>query len=184
MKTTTIAKKLFLLSTGILMTTMMWAQKPSPAATATGKIKDATITIHYSSPGVKGRPIWGTSLVPYDKVWRAGANEATIFETDKDIKVEGKKLPAGKYSLYIYVTENKGWTIIFNSNTVNASNPTRALWGITNTGETTEDPAKDVLRVEVKPVKSETFNERLVYVINDKGFSLDWENLHVPVKIK
>ncbi len=180
MKTSTIAKKLFLFSTAVLMTTAMWAQQPpaSPPATATGKVKDATITIAYSSPGVKGRPIWGTSLVPYDKVWRAGANAATIFETDKDLKVEGKTLPAGKYSLYIYVTESKGWTIIFNSNT------TKGLWGITRTGETTEDPAKDVLRVDVKPVKSSTFNERLVYVINDKGFALDWENLHVPVSIK
>ena len=61
----------------------------SPAATATGKIGEATITITYSSPGVKGRTIWG-ELVPYDKVWRAGANQATIFETDKDITIEGK----------------------------------------------------------------------------------------------
>ncbi len=187
MKTISIAKKFVLLSTCILMTSAMWAQaqKASPAATATGKIKSgATVTINYSSPAVKGRQIWGTELVPYDKVWRAGANEATIFETDKDIMVEGKKLPAGKYSLYMYVTENKGWTIIFNSNLVNQSNPNRALWGITSTHETTEDPAKDVLRVDVKPAKSDSFNERLVYMVTDKGFSLDWENLHVPVKIK
>ncbi len=176
MKTTKLARKLILLSTGILMTSLLWAQKASPAATATGKIKDATITINYSSPSVKGRPIWGTSLVPYDKVWRAGANEATIFETDKDIKVEGKTLPAGKYSLYMYVTENKDWTIIFNSQT--------GQWGITRAGETTEDPAKDVLRVNVKPVKSASFNERLVYNIGGKGFSLSWENLEVPVSVK
>ncbi len=74
--------------------------KPSPAATATGKIKDATITINYSSPAVKERKIWG-GLEPYDKVWRAGANDATTFETDKDIKVEGKTLPAGKYSFFL-----------------------------------------------------------------------------------
>lgn len=73
-------------------------KKPaSPPATATGKIKDATITIAYSSPSVKGRKIWG-GLESYDKVWRAGANEATTFETDKNITVQGKPLPAGKYS--------------------------------------------------------------------------------------
>ncbi|WP_315056662.1 DUF2911 domain-containing protein, partial [Chryseobacterium indoltheticum] len=66
------------------------AKKPaSPPATATGKIKDATITIAYSSPSVKGRTIWG-GLEAYDKVWRAGANEATTFETNKDITVQGK----------------------------------------------------------------------------------------------
>ena len=85
----------------MFLSSAIWAQgdkanRPSPPATATGKVNGATITINYSSPGVKGRQIWG-SLVPYDKVWRAGANEATLFETDKDIKVEGKSLPAGKY---------------------------------------------------------------------------------------
>src|ERR1051325_10914117 len=75
------------------------SSRPSPPATATGKIGNATITINYSSPAVKGRKIWG-ELVPYDKAWRAGANEATIFTTDKEIKVEGKTLPAGSYSLF------------------------------------------------------------------------------------
>src|SRR6187200_1658033 len=67
------------------------ASRPSPPATTSGKIGAATININYSSPSVKGRKIWG-DLVPYDKTWRAGANEATTFETDKDIQVEGKLL--------------------------------------------------------------------------------------------
>ena len=164
--------------TGVLMSSMIWAQgdkskRPSPPATATGKIKEATITINYSSPAVKERKIWG-ELVPYDKVWRAGANEATIFETDKDIKVEGKSLPAGKYSLYAIPGE-KEWVIIFNSQT--------GQWGIKMDGSTTEDPAKDVLRVTVKSKKSENFNERLIYVISEKGFALNWENLSVPVSV-
>lgn len=146
----------------------------SPAATATGTVNGANISIKYSSPAVNGRQIWG-ALVPYDKVWRAGANQATIIETDKDIKVEGKTLPAGKYSLYAIPGE-KEWTIIINSQT--------GQWGITRQGETTEDPAKDVLRVMVKPKKSASMNERLVYTINNKGFVLSWENLDVPVSIK
>jgi DUF2911 family protein len=150
------------------------SNRPSPPATASGKAGGATITINYSSPAVKGRQIWG-SLVPYDKVWRAGANEATIFETDKDIKVEGKALKAGKYSLYA-IPGDKEWTIIFNSQT--------GQWGIKMDGSTTEDPAKDVLRVMVKPKKSKSFNERLGYVVDKNGFSLVWENLEVPVSIK
>src|SRR2546421_2783873 len=179
MKKATITRGLAFTLAGLFMSSMIWAQgdksnRPSPPATATGKVAGANITINYSSPAVKGRKIWG-DLVPYDKVWRAGANEATIFTTDKDIKVEGKSLPAGKYSLYA-IPGQKQWTIIFNSQT--------GQWGIQRNGETTEDPAKDVLRVNVKPVKSASSRERLGYEVNSKGFALLWENLKVPVSIR
>src|SRR5678816_3903547 len=75
------------------------AARPSPAAKATGKAGSATITIDYSQPSVKGRKIFG-DLVPYGKVWRTGANEATVFETDSNIKVEGKPLAKGTYGLF------------------------------------------------------------------------------------
>ncbi len=177
MITTSIAKKIALLSSAILMTVFTFAQgnlPKSPADSVTGNVNGATIKIKYSSPSVKEREIWG-KLVPYGKVWRAGANSATIFETDKEVKIEGKSLPAGKYSLYALVEENE-WTIIFNSQT--------GQWGITRAGETTEDPAKDVLRVTVKTKKTTDMNEHLLYVIDNKGFSLRWEHLEVPVKIK
>ncbi len=157
-----------------IFTASAWAQPASPAATATGTINGANVTIKYSSPAVKGRQIWG-ALVPYDKVWRAGANAATTIETDKDLTVEGKKLPAGKYSIYAIPGE-KEWTIILNSQT--------GQWGINRDQSTTEDPAKDVFRVMVKAKKSDMMNERLVYTINDKGFVLSWENLDVPVRVK
>lgn len=150
------------------------SKRPSPPATATGKIGDATVTINYSSPSVKGRKVWG-ELVPYDKAWRAGANEATTFETDKAIKVEGKELAAGKYSLFILAGE-KEWQFIFNSET--------GQWGIKRTGEANFDPAKTVLTVTAKPKASSTMNERLLYEVTGKGFSLKWENLEVPVKLK
>lgn len=174
-----MTKGFALLLAGVFMSSATWAQadksqRPSPPATATGKVQGATITINYSSPSVKGRKIWG-DLVPYDKVWRAGANEATLFETDKNINIEGKELAAGKYSLYAIPGE-KGWTFIFNSAT--------GQWGINRDGTTTEDPAKDVLRVTVTSKKSASFNEKLMYKVDDKGFSLLWENLEVPVSIK
>lgn len=148
-------------------------EKASPAATATGKIGDATITINYSSPAVKGRKIWG-DLVPYDKVWRAGANQATTFETDKAIKIEGKELPAGKYSLFATPGE-KEWQFIFNSQT--------GQWGIKG-GQANRDAANDVLIIAVKPTTSPVMNERLLYDVTEKGFSFKWENLEVPVAIK
>jgi hypothetical protein len=167
----------------LLMSNLSWAQgdkssRPSPPATAKGKIKDATITIDYSSPSVKGRPIWG-SLVPYNKIWRAGANEATIFTTDKDIMVEGKKLPAGKYSLFMTPGE-KEWTVIFNSET--------GQWGIKRSGDANLDPAKNVLEVKVKPKTEKDVQEKLTYTVEDKmmdkGFYLRWEKIKVFVSIK
>jgi hypothetical protein len=164
---------------GVFISSRMLAQddkskRPSPPATVTGKVMGATITIDYSSPAVKGRKIWG-ELVPYDKVWRTGANEATLFKTDKEIKVEGKALPAGRYSMYTIPGE-KEWIFIFNSQT--------GQWGVKDNEETTEDPAKDVLRVTVKPEKSATFNERMKFEVEKSSFSLLWENLKVPVSIK
>ena len=173
MKKTIMRKGFVLALSGIFMSSIIWAQA-SPPATATGKVQAATITINYSSPSVKERKIWG-ELVPYDKVWRAGANKATIFETDKDLKVEGNTLPAGKYSIYAIPGETE-WTIIFNSAT--------GQWGVNRDGTTTQDPAKDVLRVKVKPKKSASFNEKLVYNVDANGFALLWENLEVPVSIK
>ena len=167
-------KKTLSLILFLLVSVTAYSQKASPAATATGKVGEATITIAYSSPAVKERKIWG-ELVPYNKIWRAGANEATVFETDKALKIEGKELPAGKYSIYMLPTENE-WTIIFNSQV--------GQWGITRAGATTDDPARDVLKINVKPIESKTFNERLVYEVSSKGFSMSWEKLTVPVKVK
>jgi hypothetical protein len=179
MKTLNMQKLIFLIVVLLSTTSFIFAQgnnsnKPSPPATATGKVGDANISIKYSSPAVKGRKIWG-ELVPYGKAWRAGANEATIFETDKEVKVEGKTLPAGKYSLFAIPGENE-WNIIFNSQT--------GQWGVKQGGVANLDRNKDVLAVSVKPKKSSSMNERLVYDINNKGFSLKWENLEVPVTIK
>ncbi|HSN07732.1 MAG TPA: DUF2911 domain-containing protein [Hanamia sp.] len=172
-------KGLVLTLVSMLMTSLIFAQqdkskRASPPETAKGTVSGSTITINYSSPAVKGRKIWG-GLVPYDKVWRLGANEATIFETSKDIMVEGKKLPAGKYSLYAIPGE-KEWTFIFNSKT--------GQWGIKMDGSTTEDPANDVLRVMAKPMKSSAFNERMKFVVSGSGFTLEWEHLKVPVSVK
>ena len=145
------------------------ANRPSPAATATGKIGAANVEVKYSSPAVKGRTIWG-ELVPYGQVWRAGANEATTFKTDKDLLVEGKKLPAGTYSFFTIPGE-KEWTVIFNK--------TAEQWGAYK-----YDEKQDALRVMVKPMKADKMNERLAYAVTKDGVNLMWENLVVPVKMK
>src|SRR5690606_23866902 len=168
MKTT---QKFVMLMLTLFITTLATAQdkKPaSPAATATGKIRNANVTINYSSPSVKGRTIWG-ELVPYGKVWRAGANEATTITTDQDVMAEGKKLSAGTYSFYTIPGEDE-WTIIFNK--------TNKQWG------TQYDEKQDALRVMAKPRQASSMSERLVYDGTKDGIVLRWENLEVPVKVQ
>jgi hypothetical protein len=177
-------KKVFQLKTiavfavAFLISTIACAQMKGPIASprdsVSGKIHGATISINYGSPSVKGRKIFG-GLEAYDKVWRAGANEATVFITDKDIIIEGKKLPAGRYTLFATPGESE-WKIIFNSN----AKP--GMWGITKNGAN-DDPVKDVLVVTVKPKKVD-LTERLKYEITGKGFALVWENTEVPVSVK
>ena len=142
----------------------------SPREHVTGKTAGATINIDYGSPAVKGRKIWG-ELVSYKEVWRTGANEATTFETDKDIMVEGQKLPAGKYSFFAIPEETGLWTIIFNKK------PDQF-------GAFTYMKKDDAIRVFVAPVKRAANQERLIYTINSTGFVLSWEYLDIPVRIK
>jgi hypothetical protein len=175
----TIKRLVALLLAVFLTSTALWAQadkskRPSPPDSTSGQVGDATLTINYGSPSVRGRAIWG-KLVPYDKVWRAGANEATLFETDKAIMVEGKSLPAGRYSLFAIPGE-KEWQFIFNSQT--------GQWGINRSGEANRDPANDVLTVTVTPRSIPGLVERLQYEVTPRGFSLKWEHLEVPVAVQ
>jgi hypothetical protein len=146
----------------------------SPRDSVSGVIKGAEIKINYSSPSVRGRKVFG-GLVPYGKLWRTGANPATTFETNKEVKIEGQTLPAGKYSLFTLPGETE-WKVIFNSQT--------GQWGIKRDGTANDDPAKDVLTVTVKSMKSKEFNEALKFAISKKGFVLLWDNLAVPVSVK
>lgn len=145
---------------------------------------DTDITITYGRPGVKGRKIWG-ALVPYGMApgnqysknqpfpWRAGANENTTIEFNKDILVEGKPLAAGKYGLHMIPSE-KEWTIVFSK--------TSSAWG-----SFSYKPEEDALRVTVMPVAA-PFEEWLTYGFEDLAGSsatafLRWEQLKVPFKI-
>ncbi|SIT90512.1 DUF2911 domain-containing protein [Pontibacter indicus] len=172
MKNLKFTNVLAMLLVGMLVSFSAWAQdakpKASPPATATGKIGTATVTINYGSPSVKGRTIWG-ELVPYDKVWRSGANEATTITTDKALMVEGKQLPAGTYSFYTIPGENE-WTVIFNK--------TAKQWG------TQYDEKQDALRVKAKPRQAAAMSEQLKYDVTKDGIVLRWENLELPVKVQ
>jgi hypothetical protein len=144
--------------------------RPSPPAKATGKAGNATITIDYSAPSVKGRKIFGGDMVPYGKIWRAGANEATVFETDGDIKVEGQSLPKGKYGFFAIPGETE-WTIIFNK--------TWNQWGSFRYKQ-----EEDVLRVKVKPGKTPGLVEKLEYAVSGGKVFIRWENTEVSFSVQ
>jgi len=147
--------------------------RPSPDASVSQTIGVSEIAIRYSRPGVKDRVIWG-GLVPYDKVWRTGANEATNITTPDDILVEGKKLPAGSYSIAT-IPGKETWTIIFNKRD--------DLWGTFGYRE-----SEDVLRISVKPQPA-PFKERLQFTFaNLTDTSTDvvfhWEKVKVSFRIE
>ena len=148
------------------------SKRPSPPAKAEATLNGGTlVSIDYSQPSVKGRTI-GKDLEPMEgKVWRAGANEATVFEVSKDVTVEGKALPAGKYGLFILINDDY-WTIIFNK--------TWNQWGAFNYKE-----ADDVLRVKVKADKAKDFAEKLTYTIEKNGkVTLLWGDKKIEFKVK
>ena len=130
------------------------------------------ITVTYSRPLVKGRVIWG-DLVPYDKVWRTGANEATTIAFSDDVTVNGQKLAKGTYSLHTIPGKDE-WTIIFNS--------VADQWG-----SYSYDMAKDTLRVKAK-VEKAPFTEWLTVEVPELSadwakFAIRWENVAVPFTV-
>lgn len=145
----------------------------SPKAEVMQQVGLTDVKISYGRPGVKDRTIWG-KLVPYDAVWRAGANEATKITFSTDVVIEGKKLKKGSYSFFT-IPGKKEWTIIFNK--------VADQWGAFEYNE-----SQDALRVKVKTEKG-NWQEWLAYTItkvNDTSaiIRLEWEKLRVPFKVE
>ena len=130
------------------------APRLSPLEVVSMRYDDTYVKIVYSKPARRGREVFG-NIVPYDEVWRTGANEATEITTTKDILIAGDTLHAGTYSIFTIPTENK-WTIIFNSDL--------GLWGSYNYREDL-----DVLRFEVQPEQMETDYESFTIEYLKKG---------------
>jgi hypothetical protein len=148
------------------------SKRPSPPAMARITLASgATIQINYSQPSLKGRTM-GKDVEPMkDKIWRAGANEATVFTTDKPVSVEGKILQPGKYALFM-IDHGDTWTIIFNK-----------TWDQMGAYGYKQDD--DALRVSVKPTKSAYKVERLTYNITREGkVSLLWGDADVSFSVK
>jgi len=148
-------------------------KKPlSPPATTEAKIGGRNITVKYSAPSKRGRVIMG-QLVPYNQIWRTGANSATTLTTDGDLMLGSLHVPAGSYTLYTIPGE-KDWTLIVNKQT--------GQWG------TEYDAAQDLGRVKMtaKPLKNTV--ETFMIGLNPSGaksgvLSLTWENTTATVPV-
>lgn len=146
--------------------------QPSPKARVEQRVGLTDFAVDYSSPGVKGRKIWG-GLVPYDQLWRTGANASTTLKASRDFTFGGTAVPAGTYSVFT-IPGKKMWTVILNSSLTIAV--TRGY-----------DEKNDVARISVKP-ESAPFRERLAFLFSDTTddttrLDLEWEKLRVSVPI-
>src|SRR5438105_6275294 len=174
--------------------------RPSQKASVMQTIGVTDITISYSRPPVKGRTIFadapqsmearakgeatldnqnerkpGEPIVPYNHVWRAGANEATMFQVTDDVLINGQPLKAGTYSMHTVPGKDE-WTIIFNNDA--------GQWG-----SFTYDDKKDALRVKTKPQAVSDSQEWLQYTFDpvtetSAQVNLRWERLRVPFTVE
>ncbi len=174
--------------------------RPSQKASVMQTIGVTDITITYSRPAVKGRPIFadppasmaerakgeatldnqnerkpGEPIVPYGHVWRAGANEATLFVVTDDVLINGQPLKAGSYSLHTVPGKDE-WTIIFNNDP--------GQWG-----SFSYDDKKDALRVKTKPQAVSDNQEFLMFNFdpvsdNSATVNIRWEKVRVPFTVE
>jgi Protein of unknown function (DUF2911) len=164
---------LILLGTSQVNAQQFRTPRPSPNATVIQTIGVTDITIDYSSPSVKERKIWG-DLVPYDKIWRTGANEVTSITFSDPVKVNGNNLAAGTYGVHA-IPREKEWDVIFSGDT-KVNDPSNF------------DEKKEVLRIKVKPDQN-SFTERMIFTFSDMTdnsatVNLLWEKIKVSFKVE
>jgi hypothetical protein len=147
--------------------------KASQRATVSQTVGLTEVSITYDRPAVKGREVWG-KLVPYDSVWRAGANENTVIAFSSPARVGGRDLPAGRYGVHMIPTPTD-WTVILSRQA--------DAWG-----SFSYDPKEDAVRLTAVPTEA-PFQEALAYTLDDPGTgsvtaTMRWEKLAVPFTVE
>ena len=145
---------------------------PSLHARVEQRVGITDVALDYSSPGVKGRKIWG-DVVPFDKTWRAGANAPTKLTVSRDFSFGGTAVPAGTYSVFM-VPGKAAWTVMLNTDV--------------NVTQDDHDAKKDVAKVTIKPAALPALRERLRYTFGDTQdakttLELEWERVRIAVPI-
>ena len=147
--------------------------QPSHPHSPHDTVKGKDVTIYYGRPYKKGREIFGpsTTIAPYGKTYRCGADEPTILVFTKDVTFGGKPVKAGKYSFFAVPQKDK-WTVILNSNT--------SMWGTDHDAHADQD----VLKVDVPVTNLSTPVEQLTMTTNDHEVTLAWDKVKVAVPVK
>lgn len=170
----TIPTLLFLFCTQVVLGQYQIGLVPreSPDKGTYQKIAYTEVTVKYGSPAVKNRVIWG-DLVPYNRVWRSGANNATTVEFSSKVQIDGMELDSGKYALFLIPHKNDEWTVVFNK--------VHQQWGAFK-----YDKKEDALRVDILPRRTDFPTEHLTYSIRQVGYKygsilLKWEYLEIEI---
>ncbi|WP_275316397.1 DUF2911 domain-containing protein [Tenacibaculum bernardetii] len=153
------------------------AQIKTPAPSPTSKLEQAVglsdVTVEYSRPGMRDRAIFG-NLVPFDKVWRTGANENTKVTFSTDVTIDGKELKKGTYALYTKPGKD-AWEVIFYTDATN--------WGTPQKWDANKVALSTTVKADMMPMKIETFTITIDDLKNDSAvLGMLWENVYVGVK--
>ncbi|SHH37669.1 DUF2911 domain-containing protein [Winogradskyella jejuensis] len=173
---------LFIAALGLLLYSVfvenIFSPRLSPKDSAAIELNDLKLKVEYNRPSKREREIFG-ALVPFNKVWRTGANEATTFKTNKNLIIQGMLLPKGNYTLWTVPMENS-WKVMFNSG--------QYQWGVDEKMEPMWDPNYDVIEIEVPTEKLNTTVERFTIAFdNTTGnlkLTLAWDNTKIEVPIR
>lgn len=155
----------------------IFSPRLSPKDSAVIELNDLKLKVEYNRPSKRERDVFG-ALVPFDQVWRTGANEATTFKTNKDLTIQGMRLPKGNYTLWTVPMENS-WKVMFNSGMYQ--------WGVDEKMEPMWNPNFDVVEIEVPTEKLDTTVERFTIAFdNTTGnlkLTLAWDSTKIEVPI-
>ena len=173
---------LFIITLGLFLYSVfvenIFEKRLSPKDTVVFKLNDLKLEVFYNRPYKKGREIFG-GLVPLNQVWRTGANEATTFETNKNLEIQGMPLQAGKYTLWT-VPKDSIWTVIFNSK--------QYSWGVDTEMKPMWDPNYDVLDLEVPVHKLNKTVEQFTIAfdnsIDDLSLTMAWDDVKIAVPLE
>jgi len=170
-----IALGLFLYSTFV---EDLFAKRLSPKDTVEFKLNDLKLEVFYNRPSKKNRKVFG-ALVPFNQVWRTGANEATTFETNKTLQLNGVPLPAGKYTLWT-VPKDSTWQVLFNSK--------QYSWGVNEEMKPMWDPNYDVVNIEVPVEKLNHAVEQFTIAFDNSTdhlfLTMAWDDVKIAVPLK
>ncbi len=150
----------------------------SPKKTVSLRVDDLKLQVFYNRPSKRDREIFG-GLVPYNQVWRTGANEATTFETNEDLQIGKDHLPSGKYTLWT-IPNDTIWTVMFNSK--------QYSWGVDENMKPLYEPEFDIISIKVQPEQISDEVEQFTIAIDNSTdnlyLTMAWDKTKIAIPLK